>query len=142
MDYIQEMLLNQKEMLAALMLGNRGSKEFGDEVEAESTVRQETGGESSADIVSGKEQQAELYRGQRKFLETERTPSGYSRKGLELGAEKQPQITTTMETYAVAGMWDGLSGTGSSGSRAADAKRMSRAIQRDARRYDGGFSIY
>ena len=141
MDYIREELLRQKNILSVLMTGgrNRGTEEH-ESVEAEtlkggqgvgqqdnrSRTLQKTNpmlGLSGRRVWSGEgpeEKRRSGFRGDRGTEWRMKNLVG-SEESVELfRAPHEPVVTETV----------------------ADARALSRSIQRDARRYDGGFSLY
>ena len=119
MDYVQEELLRQRNALAALMLGSeRNHREPDGLTEQESERRKKNDGASLNN--QGK-------------LATKNSSVGHSMSpmrfaGVSVGGEENTGVLlVTGETTSAAG-WK--------------AQELSRAFQRDARRYDGGFSLY
>lgn len=144
MDYIQEMLLRQKRALAVLMLGETavaGAKEDGETAVAGAKENEETALEAAA----VKERQMEQETAQRSLAGAEQTArmgSGGARQERGTPVETKGRTMGKLLPYGSADAWDkGLAGETSAG-QTANVKAMSRVIQRDARRYDGGFSIY
>lgn len=145
MDYIQEELLRQKRALTVLMSGKTR--------EQEDAEHEESGVTSGSELVW----QA-LAGGKRKQIvpgnnleRTERLPVQELKRSAEYG-------TAVMESGGM--VISGYGGTRASETdvmrvpgyivpyersadgSAANVRAVSRSIQRDARRYDGGFSIY
>lgn len=149
MNYIQEELLRQRNALAALMSGTT----------AEEAEERERSGPDRAERKTGKKAAAD------------RGSDGVMGRAGETGAEAVAVSGEAMEeevsvlkeaadrrdaelrasTPKRSGGWTALqrmepwrTGSGASGTErtAMDLRAVSRGIQRDARRYDGGFSAY
>lgn len=130
-DYIQEELLRQKRALEALMIGGvRQTEET-----AESTERNR--------LHSVQEPEGML----RGRMTAVRSAAGGKRRGLRIGtseaAESGRVWRGSAAQEAVAGGADrDVRWMSRSQIAQVDVQEISRTIQRDARRYDGGFSLY
>lgn len=171
MDYLREITLRQAALLARLLTGEAPSEEtpeaqgptgagrlFSAEREAETSRFPESGAAVPAETTE-RRWMAETGRGRRDGTElTEetavpaaendegsRTPAAHSsRGGLDAAAE-----TFYQERQADA-VWRGnppwsrgrMAAVAVRQETALDVEAVSRAVQRDARRYDGGFTMY
>lgn len=165
MNYAQEALLRQQLALAALLGGGAGRR-------AETAERKDTRRETWAAAEAPKEaarsraeerwelSAAEVpatgraWRGDGTKTKAEEetdtaadgrtVPSGWG--GRTAGLRGQTEETWMLEGSAPSpdGPWrqGGQRGTHSAAGGETDVQAVSRAIQRDARRYDGGFTIY
>ena len=165
MNYAQEALLRQQLALAALLGGGAGRR-------AETAERKDTRRETWAAAEAPKEaarsraeerwerSAAEIpatgraWRGDGTKTKAEEetdtaadgrtVPSGWG--GRTAGLRGQTEETWMLEGSAPSpdGPWrqGGQRGTHSAAGGETDVQAVSRAIQRDARRYDGGFTIY
>jgi len=144
-DYIQEMLLRQKEMLSVLMLGGKNSGEDDAEILVEASEKRMDSGERTVKTAPGKVYQNPQHDSLKRAGETgqmKQVMSGYANRYLAAENEKQIQMAASVAANAAGRGWNAVLEAGEAQSQSANTKEMSRAIQRDARRYDGGFSIY
>lgn len=150
MNYIQEELLRQRNALAALMSGTT----------AEETEAQERSGPDRAERKDGKkaaaDRAAEGVMGRAGGTGAEAvTASGEAVEEeasvLKEAAADRRDAELHASTPKRSGGWTALqrmeswrtgSGTAAADRTAMDLRAVSRGIQRDARRYDGGFSAY
>ena len=144
MDYIQEELLRQRRILSVLMTGSQRK-------EAEATENREDESLSAVQHVAERTEQSrtawEAEPEPAQFLQgwTEHGEPRFSgirtagfRRGREEGWRgKEALITEELATPVRMVPYERAVPETS-----ADAREISRSIQRDARRYDGGFSIY
>ena len=119
MDYIQEELLQQRKVLAALMAGpGRKNTKTDDPAEQE--------------YEDGKRKNS-MWQKNRKVTAAGKGVDDLTlvptiAAGIAAGMERGGNMLMVRDTVISAS--------------ARDAQELSRAIQRDARRYDGGFSLY
>lgn len=130
MDYIQEQLLRQRKALAVLMNGGTGAA-----AEAE-TAAERTAVRSAADT--------EEVPAQRRVVSSQTRMAARSRVRQETnaGAAADAVRAAAMDRPVTAERGEIMFVGGGGQTAATDAEAVSRAIQRDARRYDGGFSLY
>ena len=144
MDYIREELLRQKRLLAALMTGGHEKETEVEEGEsgkdegvpamlaaAERVKRMRGEGETETAVRLRE-------RGERDGASAAKTRiSGIYSDGEESRRrwEAVPAQESTLSVHVAPYGW-------TTSEPSADARDLSRSIQRDARRYDGGFSIY
>ena len=163
MDYVQEELLRQQVLLSALMNGVSGKERENAPLQAERTAAMEavlrkasagTGLLGESGRGDGPETEALRVR----VSDDEAVPEGNraaGRRTTGTAAGRTASLSRRERGSGSAGRAGsgpaGGAGTGGgrwvSGSRqtagkTADPQAVSRAIQRDARRYDGGFTIY
>ena len=131
MDYIQEELLRQKRALEALMTGSvRQMEETAESAEAE-RLREVQGAE---EVLRGRMAAAwEMAGGERRGLRAGKTGTVETGRGRNGGAVQEIMAGGAVREvrYVNRGR-----------TAQADVQAISRTIQRDARRYDGGFSLY
>ena len=165
MNYAQEALLRQQLALAALLGGGAGRR-------AETAERKDTRRETWAAAEAAKEtaQSRAEERWERSTAEVPVTERAWRGDGTKTKAEEETDTAAdgravpsgwggrteglrgqTEETWMLEGSapspdgpWrqEGQQGTRSAAGGETDVQAVSRAIQRDARRYDGGFTIY
>ena len=147
MDYMGELLRRQRDALTALLLGGemveKRDAEVGAGAEPE-RVAAARAMETEGDLArsAGAE-------------ETVPAAGEYQTRQRETGEAEPGRTRRELVTRDTAGEWgtvwspdSGFTGwggtwpTGSSAVGESGVREVSRAIQRDARRYDGGFSIY
>ena len=129
MDYIHEEFLRQRRALERLMVG--GAEKTETETAAEETTRvygAYDGGETAAFVKNG-------------------APAAAAAGGAAVGRAAADSHTVRRGGMsAAAGSMDGMTVlervSAAVQAEKTDARAVSRAIQRDARRYDGGFSLY
>lgn len=144
MDYLQEELEGQRRLWSALLLGNGRRAER----EAEAAAA-----EQSREKQNAKERLAARPQGSTPTAETARPVVAREVSALSLGGRKplaqvaqdvfgggtmagdEAAAQNGRETVERARRWI-------AGGEAGDPKALSWAFQRDARRYDGGFSLY
>lgn len=144
MDYIQEELLRQRRILSVLMTGSQRK-------EAEATENREDESLSAVQHVAERTEQS------RTAWEAEPEPAQFLQGWTEHGEPRFSGIRTAGFRRGREEGWRGreilnteelVSSIRMAPYRRAvsemtvDARELSRSIQRDARRYDGGFSIY
>lgn len=149
MNYIQEELLRQRRALAALMSGQepeteeRSASEMPEQA-AEQSGRLARRGEHGTVRDGGTEPGAGTPEGRStdtlRELAGDALPGGGGPRETET-ARTAPERWTETGTERLAGPWAAV-GASSAGERAVDLRTVSRGFQRDARRYDGGFSMY
>ena len=127
MDYVQEELLRQRRMLAELMTG--GSRETAETAEAEEEMPLRRAARENEVRRSQRTAAEEVYREQRRFTRGTAYEAGRSAAGGSVVYETAE--VTGGERTVISGQ-----------AARTDVQAVSRAIQRDARRYDGGFSLY
>lgn len=163
MDYVQEELLRQQVLLSALMNGVSGRDREEAPSQAERTAAVETAlGKTSAGTglwgESGQGDRLETEALRVRMSDEETVPEGNRAAGRRMTETVAGRTASLSRRGTGSGSVDwagsGLAGgTGTGGSRwvsvsrqtagkSADPQAVSRAIQRDARRYDGGFTIY
>lgn len=149
MNYIQEELLRQRRALAALMSGQEPEPEEEPAPEAPERaaeqdwrlVRREGPGTVRD---GGTEMGAGTW--ERRSADTRRAsvqgnlPGGGGPREAETARSVSERWTET-GTDRLAGPW-AAANAASAGERGVDLRTVSRGFQRDARRYDGGFSMY
>lgn len=143
MDYIQDMLLRQRQALAVLLLGG----ETADGQEPGAQPPQETAAAERERTARG----LDMHRGQdaaetgaASGRQAEPAGTGAVRRGRgETAAQGRVQFGLRKDGQEAGPVhvWTGPAGA-ENAETAAEARAVSRAVQRDARRYDGGFSIY
>ena len=158
MDYLQEVARRQQAALARLLTGGRVREETGAEAESRPAgmrsgteagrtdpVRPAGGMEASAEGFGGWAEEETVFQGRRSVrtvpLET---------AAPESGKELSEQAAVFRQTRQADSLWRGrtawageLPGILMAGRETAvEAENISRAVQRDARRYDGGFTMY
>ena len=130
MDYIKEQLLRQRNVLAALMNGgSRNAAETGETAERDMLRR-----DRPEDIV----------------LPARETAAGGAvaegvsvrRRETARGAVPAARMAAAVEWPVTAERGETMHIYGAGHGGGMDAQAVSRAIERDARRYDGGFSLY
>ena len=165
MDYIRQELLRQQAALARLLLGGAAEETVSRTGWAEKTggeTRLFSGGYSAADTWSGAPQAAEATDGQAsvqghmadgeaagaefEWAGGEPPMDGLPAGATEALAENRRRAAGGKGLLAAGGNRWPLAGSGGTawtetGERSG-AEALSRLIQRDARRYDGGFSLY
>ena len=158
MDYLQEVVRRQQAALARLLTGGRVREETGAEAESRPAGMRsgtEAGRTDPVRPAGGMEASAENFGG---WNEDE---AAYQRRGRlqtvpaetaapETGTELSEQEAVFRQTRQADSLWRG--GTAWAGELpgillagrevAVEAEDISRAVQRDARRYDGGFTMY
>ena len=158
MDYLQEVMRRQQAALARLLTGGRVREKTGAEDESRPTgmrsgteagrtdpVRPAGGMEASGEGFGGWTEEEAAYqrrRGVRTVPDETAMP--------ETGPEFSEQEAVFRQTRQADSLWRG--GTAWAGElpgillagreTAVEAEDISRAVQRDARRYDGGFTMY
>lgn len=165
MNYAQEALLRQQLALATLLGGGTGGK-------AETAERKDTRRETWAAAEAAKEaaRSRTEERWERSAAEIPATERAWHGDGRKTRAEEETDTAAegsampsgwggrtagprgqTEETWMLEGRapspdgprrQEGQREMGSAAGRESDVQAVSRAIQRDARRYDGGFTIY
>ena len=127
MDYVREELLRQRRVLEALLSGTvpEQEKEENTDVERSASAPQTEWERTAAGTVPEKNTER---RGSHRMSRAEVEREGRM-GGMAEGAE----------WFRVQNLPNGAV---SAGTEQADVRVVSRAVQRDARRYDGGFSIY
>lgn len=130
MDYIQEELLRQKRALEILMTGGVSQMEKTAESaeperfhEMRGTEEMLHGREAAVRRMTGGERRS-LRAGTSGVAESDRARSSSAQETLADGVVREVRFVSRSQTAQ------------------ADAQAISRTIQRDARRYDGGFSLY
>lgn len=149
MNYIQEELLRQRRALAALMSGQEPETEEKPASEApERAAEQDRRPARSGEHGTVRDGGTEMGDGTRK-----RRPADARREsvqdlltgggGLREAETARSASEHWMETGTerLAGPW-AAANAASAGERGVDLRTVSRGFQRDARRYDGGFSMY
>ena len=160
MDYMQELLRRQETLLNRLLLGNP-AEESGT-AEAQSRTGADAALQNETEAVRGRKRERTtepMTSGGKPALETEETEGRAAPKRVWDAAEQQTleeavQIQAQAENFRrfrqADALWRGeaapvtvLAAGGEMGSGAAlEPEELSRAIQRDSRRYDGGFTMY
>lgn len=151
MDYLQEMARRQQAALMRLLTGGRSREETAAE-EEQSRTRERPGKEGeSGKAVRGNGDAAEAAA---ETAEQNRLGPGESaRETVRVDGEadllwQAEQFQKTRQADAVWRDNPGIAGSlpgilmRSGGHPAAEAEEISRAVQRDARRYDGGFTMF
>lgn len=147
MDYMGELLRRQRDALTALLLGGETEEtRAGDGGTVENAVY--------AGAARSMETEGDLARSAG-AEETVPAAGGYRERERETSMAAPGRTRRELVTRDAAGEWgtvwspdSGFTGwggtwpTGSSAVGESGVREVSRAIQRDARRYDGGFSIY
>lgn len=131
MDYIQEQLLRQRKALAVLMNGGTGA-----------AAEAEPAAERTAVRSAAAEEEAPA---QRRGVSSQTRMAARSRVRQETNAGAAAdavRAAAAMDRPVTAGRGEIMFVGGGGQTAATDAEAVSRAIQRDARRYDGGFSLY
>jgi len=126
MDYVKEELLRQKRALEALMLGAAEEEREGEEAPPPTE-------ESSADTAAELLHPRLAAEGSRRTARPAAT--GAAGRSLRRDAERFAQGAAAERRYSAESALSAVAVQ-------SDARRLSRTIQRDARRYDGGFTIY
>lgn len=126
MDYVREELLRQKRALEALMLGAAEEERAGEESLPPVEDRPEDGATERLRSPSA-------VKGSGRAVRLSKTEA--AERSLRRGAEWFAQEAAVERLPAA-------EGGASAVVMRSDARRLSRTIQRDARRYDGGFTIY
>lgn len=163
MDYVQEELLRQQVLLSALMNGVSGRDREEAPSQAERTAAVETAlGKTSAGTglwgESGQGDRLETEALRVRMSDEETVPEGNRAAGRRMtgAAAGRMGSLSRRETESGSARWVGSGPAGDAGTgknrwvsvsrrsagESADPQAVSRAIQRDARRYDGGFTIY
>ena len=129
MDSIQEEFLRQKRALERLMVG--GGKAVNPEAAAEEAVQglPTGGGEEAVRSAAKTAAAGENFRGRSRRAAVEMHGGAGGNGGL-------PMVGSAVGIAAVEHLSAAVQ------TEKTDARALSRAIQRDARRYDGGFSLY
>ena len=147
MNYIQEELLRQKRLLTELLLREGGSTarnyESAEETEmltyvSGNTVAQQVEARAGRTVFAGN-------RAQRRSVAVESAEHEAIPSYRETNVVSEPFWKRGRQNMAGQGGADSVvvrQRTGGVGGTQTDARALSRAVQRDARRYDGGFSIY
>ena len=142
MDYIREELLRQKRLLAALMTGGHEKEPEVEEGESgkEETIPAMAAADERVKRMRGEGETAVRLRerGERDGVSAAKTRiSGIYSAGDESWRrwDAVPAQDSTLSAHVAPYGW-------TAPGPSADARDLSRSIQRDARRYDGGFSIY
>lgn len=166
MNYAQEALLRQQLALAALLGGSAGRR--AETAERKDTRRGETWAAAEAPKEAARSRAEERW--ERSTAEVPATERAWHGDGTKTKAEEETDTAAdgravpsgwggrteglrgqTEETWMLEGSapspdgpWrqEGQQGTRSAAGGETDVQAVSRAIQRDARRYDGGFTIY
>lgn len=129
MDYIREELLRQNRILTRLMIGENSQDEL------------EPVAKEDHSFSEGKDESAET-RWSRSAVE-ELTAAGITAAGTDGGESLRLQRKSESDSGETG--WSAFYAVRKDPKETGDAtniRAMSRYIQRDARRYDGGFSIY
>lgn len=163
MDYVQEELLRQQVLLSVLMNGVSGGDREEAPSEAERTAAVETalgktfvGTELWRESSQGDGPETEALRVRVSDGETDPVENRTAGRRMTGAAAGRMGSLSRRETGSGSARWAdsgpaGGAGTGKnrwvsvsrrSAGESADPQAVSRAIQRDARRYDGGFTIY
>lgn len=142
MDYIQEELLRQKRILSVLMTGSQRK-------EAEATENREDESLSAVQPAAERtEQSRTAWEAEPALLVQGRTDhseplfAGIRKAGFRGVREEGWRGRETLITEEFAAPVRMVPYERAVPETFADARGISRSIQRDARRYDGGFSIY
>lgn len=128
MDYVKEELLRQKRALEGLM-GGRGSER--EAAEQEESVQPDGGWELSVEPV----RRVRKHSFERNWRHGGKSADVDS-EALAAGIAEGKDLAEAPAARAAA------RGFGFERQSAAEVRALSRAVQRDARRYDGGFSMY
>jgi len=146
LDYIREELLRQQAALAAVLLGEAAEETAG----KDAPPPEERRGTAPAESAAGRtvpEAWAVLERGRRKsgggaaeMTGLPVVPGGREldipwMKGVGAWGSTEDALEVGRERMVTEVFWADAGGT-------PGAKELSRAFQRDARRYDGGFPLY
>ena len=129
MDYIREELLRQNRILTRLMIGENSQDELEPVAKEDHSFSEE------------KDESAET-RWSRSAVE-ELTAAGIAAVGTD--GDERPRLQRKSESDSGETGWSAFYAVRKDPKETGDAtniRAMSRYIQRDARRYDGGFSIY
>ena len=158
MDYLQEVARRQQAALARLLTGGRVREETGTEDESRPTgmhsgteagrtnpVRPAGGMEASAEDFGDWTEEEVVFQG-RRSMRTVQIEAAVPEAGRELSEQE----AVFQQTRQADSLWRGgtawtgeLPGVLLAGREAAvEVEDISRAVQRDARRYDGGFTMY
>ena len=150
MDYLQEMARRQQAVLTRLLTGGRSREETAAEEEPSRTrERPGTEGEVGAALRGTGYAAAAAENAEQSRLAPGETGAETVRPSGE--AELLRQAEQFRETRQADALWrDAVGSAGSlpgilmpgGGHPAAEAEEISRAVQRDARRYDGGFTMF
>ena len=141
MDYLQEMARRQQAVLTRLLTGGRSREETAAEEESSRTrERPGTEGESGTAVreTGYAAESAEIP--EQSSLEPGGTGAETVRGKGEAELFRQADALWR-DNQGTAGSLPGIL-MPSSGYPAAEAEEISRAVQRDARRYDGGFTMF
>lgn len=141
MDYLQEVARRQQTALARLLTGGRVQEETGAEAES----RPAGGEEVPAEGFGARTEEEAAYR---RWGRLQAVPAETS--AAEAEREFSEQAAVFRQTRQADSLWRGgtawageLPGVLLAGREAAvEVEDISRAVQRDARRYDGGFTMY
>ena len=154
MDYLRELQRRQSALLARL-LTMESSREDSDETDAtsqrlaaEQPLRQgKRNGREASSMAPGKKECAAVLplRAAGKRWEEETVGAA----GVSAAAETEPQAMVFYRNQQANHFWRSpvtpmgvFSEAAETGGGGTDAEALSRAVQRDARRYDGGFTIF
>ena len=118
MDYIEQQLLRQRRALAVLMSGSRPAAESKPAAEELPLAQERTTQDTAAAPVRLRQRSA--------------------------GGEAVSALRANAAVYGPETAQRGVTGFAAAAAQTdgADVQAVSRVIQRDARRYDGGFSLY
>lgn len=129
MDYVREELLRQRTALERLMAGGAEQPSVPEAQEDPAhrlPVRKEAAEDAPAAHRERKGQETA-----RRFRSMEREQTGFAHSGRQFAEEMEGSFP-----------WGERSLRPAFEPAGADVRQVSRAIERDARRYDGGFTIY
>ena len=141
MDYLQEVARRQQTALARLLTGGRVREETGAEAES----RPAGGAEVPTEGFGARTEEEAAYR---RWGRLQAVPAETS--AAEAEREFSEQAAVFRQTRQADSLWRGgtawageLPGVLLAGREATvEVEDISRAVQRDARRYDGGFTMY
>ena len=128
MDYVREELLRQKRVLEGLM-GGKGSES--EAAEQEESGLPDSGGEELSKAVSRVRKRVSERNRERGWKYEDEVSEPFA-----AGSAEGDDLTEEMVARVAA------RGFGFEKQPVAEVRELSRAVQRDARRYDGGFSMY
>ena len=158
MDYVREELLRQQKLLAALMSGRPKAKEGAESGPERTSGREEiwsgtsSGTGAAVEETGGTGLETTALRVRISRPDQEKRDSATVEASSERETQSEPSADRAVESDGWAksvqlGMpdaddWGWAPVLRRSAAGGTDAQTVSRAIQRDARRYDGGFTIY
>lgn len=138
MNYIQEELLRQRKALAALMSGAPAQEAEEQERSGLERAELKTGETAAADRAAAGDRGRAGEAGAEE-LSASGKAAGRQVGDLRSGASQRSGGWTALQRT---GPWQTGSGAAAADRTETDLRAVSRGVQRDARRYDGGFSTY